>query len=869
MRAREVRRKFLDFFVRNGHTEVVSAPIVPVGDPTLLFTNAGMNQFKNVFLGRERRPYKRATSSQKCLRVSGKHNDLETVGSTERHHTFFEMLGNFSFGDYFKREAIHFAWQLLTEDYSIPQERLYATVFTEDDEAYKIWRDEIGLKESRIWRGGEKDNYWMMGDTGPCGPCSEVHYDRGVERGKRCKHSFCRDGNPTACPHFGSSKCPRFFELWNLVFMQFERREDGSVTPLPNPSIDTGAGLERLSAVLQGVDDNFQTDLFIPIIRRIEELCGGSFAKARDRMPYRVVADHIRALVVCISDGVIPSNEGRGYVVRRILRRAVRYLLKLGIQKPALYELVDPVVETLGDYYREISENADYAREVVRTEEENFHRTLQRGLEVFEEAARHAKAGTISGADAFKLYDTYGFPVDLTRLLAQERGLKVDEAGFEALLSRQRIRSRTASKFVQETIPIPKLPPTRFVGYEKLESEAAVLYATEKMVVLDRTPFYAEAGGQVGDTGVLEGENWRFRVENTKKSGDVVLHWGRFERGDAKASDGGRCVARVDKERRAAIARAHSATHLLHFALRQVVGKHARQAGSLVQPDRLRFDFTHFRPLTDGQIAEVERLVNQKIVEDHPIKVVEKPLDVALREGVIAIFEEKYRDVVRVVDIGGFSRELCGGTHLERTSQVCLFRIVGEQSVQSGIRRIEAVTGLKAYQVTAEERVLLLSVSEAAGTSDVKSLAQRVRKLREAEKELRRLKERPAAGKIDPNQLLKKASEIGDVTVVACEVPTAGGMLRSLVDRLKAESSNKLAVCLIAGQGSRASFVIGLTEDLVRQGVDAGEAARVVGAVLGGSGGGRADFAQGGGPNAAKIKDALSAFRAYLSERIL
>ncbi|RKY19186.1 MAG: alanine--tRNA ligase, partial [Planctomycetota bacterium] len=606
----------------------------------------------------------------------------------------------------------------------------------------------------------------------------------------------------------------------------------------------------------------------VPIIRRIEELCGGSFAKAKDRMPYRVVADHIRALVVCISDGVIPSNEGRGYVLRRILRRAVRYLLKLGIQKPALYQLVDPVVETLGDCYKEIAENADYAREVVRTEEENFHRTLQRGLEVFEEAARRAEGSTISGSDAFKLYDTYGFPLDLTRLLAKERGLKVDEAGFQRLLSRQRIRSRTASKFIQQTIALPQLPPTRFVGYQMLRSEAVVLYASDRIVVLDRTPFYAEAGGQVGDKGVLEGANWRFIVEDTRKSGDVVLHYGRFEEGDAEAAGGGRCVANVEEGRRAAIARAHSATHLLHFALRQVVGKHARQAGSLVQPDRLRFDFTHFRPLSEGQIAEVERLVNEKIVEDHPIRVEEKPLDVALKEGVIAIFEEKYRDVVRVVDIGGFSRELCGGTHLERTSQVCLFRIVSEQSVQSGIRRIEAVTGLKAYQVTAEEHALLLSVSEAAGTGAIRSVAQRVRRLREAEKELRRLKERAAAPKIDPKQLLKNASVVGDVTVVACEVPTAGGMLRSLVDRLKVEASEKLAVCLISRQGNRASFVVGMTGDLAGRGFDAAEAARVVGRVLGGSGGGRADFAQGGGPDTTKIPNALAAFKSYLAERI-
>jgi len=862
MRGEDVRRVFLDFFVRHGHTEVVSAPIVPVGDPTLLFTNAGMNQFKNVFLGLEKRPYKRATSCQKCLRVSGKHNDLETVGSTERHHTFFEMLGNFSFGDYFKKEAIKFAWQLLTGDYAIPPDRLYATVYEEDDEAFEIWRNEVGLEEARIWRGGRKDNYWMMGDTGPCGPCSEVHYDRGKERGQRCEHPFCREARPTDCPYFGSSVCPRFFELWNLVFMQFEQHEDGRVEPLPRPSIDTGAGLERLCAVVQGVEGNFQTDLFRPIIAKIEGLCGGSYSGASDRMPYRVVADHIRALVVCISDGVIPSNEGRGYVVRRILRRAVRYLLKLNIHKPALFQLVEPVVDTLGSAYPEIKESAEFAQEIIRQEEENFHRTLRKGLEVFEEAVARARSGRISGSDAFKLYDTYGFPIDLTRILARERGLEVDEAGFESLLNRQRIRSRTATKFTAETIPLPKLPPTKFTGYEELETEATVLHAAESMVVLDRTPFYGEAGGQVGDRGVIEGDGWRFVVRDTKRSGDVFVHYGRFEEGGAEDAVGRRCVARVDGGRRAAIARAHTATHLLHFALRTVVGKHARQAGSLVEPDRLRFDFTHFRALTDDQLAKIERLVNQKIVEDHPVRVTEQPLQEALKSGVIAIFEEKYRDVVRVVSMGDFSRELCGGTHLGRTSQVCLFRIVGEQSVQAGVRRIEAVTGLRAYQKVAEEAVLLRSISEAAGSGDVKSLPQRIRKLREAEKQLRRLKEEGPAT-LDPDKLLESAKKVKGLHLVMAPVDATGGALRSILDRLKTARRKQLVALLYSVRKGRVSFVLGATADVVAAGFDACEAARIVGKTLGGSGGGRADFAQGGGPNPNRVNDALSAFESY------
>lgn len=862
MRSEQVRRVFIDFFVRRGHTEVVSAPIVPVGDPTLLFTNAGMNQFKNVFLGVEKRSFKRATSCQKCLRVSGKHNDLETVGSTERHHTFFEMLGNFSFGDYFKKEAIKFAWDLLTGDYAIPSEKLYATVYEEDEEAYRLWRVEIGLESGRIWRGGRKDNYWMMGDVGPCGPCSEIHYDRGVEYGRRCSRSYCRQGEPVSCGFFGSSECPRFFELWNLVFMEFEQHEDGSRTLLPNPSIDTGAGLERLCAVLQGVDDNFLTDLFRPIIDKIELLCGGSYERASDRKPYRVVSDHIRALVVCISEGVVPSNEGRGYVLRRILRRAVRYLLKLNIDDPALFRLVEPVVQTLGSAYPEIVESADFVEEIIRQEEESFHRTLRKGLEVFEEASRRAEKGVISGSDAFKLYDTYGFPIDLTRILARERGLMVDEEGFEALLSRQRARSKAATKFAPQTFSLPKLSPTQFVGYSQTVSEATVLHATEQMLVLDRTPFYGEAGGQVGDRGVVEGEGWRFVVTDTKRSGDIYVHIGRFEYGGVVV--GGRCVARVDEGRRAAIERAHTATHLLHYALRLVLGKHARQAGSLVEPDRLRFDFTHFRALTDLQLAEVERIVNEAILEDHTVEVAEQPLQEALRAGVIAIFEEKYRDVVRVVSIGDFSKELCGGTHIKRTSKICLFRVVSEQSVQSGVRRIEALTGLRAYERTAEEAAVLRAVMDVLGGVEMRLLAQRVRKLSEAEKRLKRITEAPADTRVNIDELLSAAVRVNDVDVVSVDLVSGGGALRAAVDALKVAHPQKLAVCLVGVQKDRASFVIGATSDLVERGFNAGEAAKVVGKVLGGSGGGRADFAQGGGPKQTAVKEALNAFVSYI-----
>ena len=868
MDAVDVRRRFLDFFVERGHEEVPSSSIVPVGDPTLLFTNAGMNQFKDVFLGREKRSYSRAASCQKCLRVSGKHNDLETVGSTERHHTFFEMLGNFSFGDYFKSEAIRYAWDLMVEVYGISAGRLYATVYEKDEEAYALWREEIGIEPERIWRGGAEDNYWMMGEVGPCGPCSEIHYDKGEEFA--CE-AFCREGRAVECGRFGGSDCPRFFELWNLVFMQYERTPDGEEIPLPNPCVDTGAGLERICAVVQGVEGNFQTDLFRPIIRALMRTSGRSYGDERWRMAFRVVADHVRALLVCIADGVLPGNEGRSYVVRRILRRAVRYLLKLGVDEPALWRLMEPAAEVLGKWYPEVAETAGFAAEVVQTEERSFHRTLERGMVVFQMAANEAGEGVISAQHAFRLYDTYGFPLDLTRLLARERGLKVDEDGFEGLLQRQRARSRASARFGREFVDLPQVERTRFVGYDRTVAEATVLHATDDMLILDETPFYAEAGGQVSDTGVVSGDGWRFRVDSVAKAGEVIVHRGGFEEGAPDKAGGGACRAEVDAERRAAIRRAHTATHILHCSLREVVGRHARQAGSLVEPDRLRFDFTHFKALGAEDVRRLERLVNRRIVEDHPVRVEEKTLKDARRAGATAIFEEKYREVVRVVSIGDFSKELCGGTHLERSSQVCLFRVVSESSVQAGVRRIEALTGRLAYELTAERERALEDACKAARVREACALPERVEHLRKVEREMRKMTRSTYLGpRVDAalQRVLAKAQRVRGVYVVATTVEGAGGgVLRSMVDAVK-EQYEDVAVLLLSTAGGSVSAAVGLKGAPLTAGLDAGELAREVGRILGGSGGGRGDFAQAGGPGVNAVEEAVKSFSAEVAERI-
>ncbi|MCX7702789.1 MAG: alanine--tRNA ligase [Planctomycetota bacterium] len=888
MDAKTVRRLFLDYFVRNGHTEVSSAPLVPFGDPTLLFTNAGMNQFKNVFLGLEKRSYSRATSCQKCLRVSGKHNDLETVGRTERHHTFFEMLGNFSFGDYFKKEAIKFAWELLTEVYKIPQERLYATVYKDDYEAYEIWLREIGLPEEKIWKGGEKDNFWMMGDVGPCGPCSEVHYDKGEKYSCGVYDGKCIT---VACDRFGSSDCKRFFELWNLVFMEYEQHSDGVRTRLPKPSVDTGAGLERLCSVLQKVEGNFETDLFKPIIEHIEEISGRKYNPEEgisytNTTSFRAIADHIRALVVCIADGVIPSNDGRGYVVRRILRRAFRQGRELGIQKPFLFRLVEDVVKTLGDTYPEIKESESHAMEIIRTEEENFNHTLDIGLVLLDAAiqkGRREQKNIISAEDAFRLYDTYGFPIDLTLREAEQHDFKVDVEGFEKLLSEQKEKSRSASKF---EIEIPSLPPslplTEFVGYKKMRAKAKVLYATGDLLILDKTSFYAERGGQVSDTGVVRGKGFVFDVKKVQDYRGVYLHSGRFEEGSAEEAYDTDCWAEIDGARRKGIMRAHTATHLLHWALREALGKFVRQNGSFVENDRLRFDFTYHSKLSDEQLKKIEELVNQRVLEDHKVKIREMNLQDALKDGVIAIFEEKYGETVRVVKIGDFSKELCGGTHIERTSQICLFKIISERSVQAGVRRIEAFTGREARERMRSERdsekKYLDIACKMVGVKDPASLIQQIEELRK-ERDFYKQENENLRGKVfetalkgltdgekESEELLKGAEEEKGLVLITKTIEKRdANYLRSKIDELKKRNkSNNIAICLTTVQDGKVVAVIGGKGQVIEAGFDAGRAAKIVGQILGGSGGGRKDFAQAGGPNVDKIDDALKAFEEYV-----
>ncbi|HEY8449168.1 MAG TPA: alanine--tRNA ligase, partial [Bacillota bacterium] len=703
MSAAEIRGRFLSYFERQDHRIVRSSSLIPKDDPTLLFTNAGMVQFKDVFTGKERLPFKRAATAQKCMRAGGKHNDLDNVGKTARHHTFFEMLGNFSFGDYFKRDAIRFCWEFLTGELGLPPERLYATIFRDDDEAFALWQELTAIPAERIVRLGEKDNFWAMGDTGPCGPCSEVVIDRGAEYacGPDCALDTCG--------------CDRWLELWNLVFMQFERKPDGSLEPLPRPSIDTGMGLERIAAVLQDVPSNYETDLFRPLIEATERLTGRRYERGEGGFPFRVIADHVRAATFLIADGVFPSNEFRGYVLRRILRRAVRFGKLLGLEEPFLYRLVPVVGQIMGEAYPEVVERADYVGDVIQKEEERFHRTLEQGMDMLETLLERARAegrNQLDGEAAFMLYDTYGLPIDLTEDAAAERGLTVDRAGFEAALEAQRARARRAREDAEAAADAPlvqalaDVPPTEFVGYEQLAAPATVLAIVRGEarvaeaagdagpigILLDRTPFYAEAGGQVGDTGRLVGDGVEVAIDDVKAlPGARRLHLGRVVRGTLR--EGLRLQAEVDAARRWNIMRNHTATHLLHKALKVVLGEHANQAGSLVAPDRLRFDFTHLEALTPDQLTRIEDLVNDQILKGVPVTAYYTSLREAREAGAMALFGEKYGDEVRVVKIGDFSLELCGGTHVANTGQVGLFKVIAESSVGSGARRIEALTG--------------------------------------------------------------------------------------------------------------------------------------------------------------------------------
>ncbi len=863
MTSAEIRQLFLDYFQQRGHQVVPSSPLVPANDPTLLFTNAGMVPFKEVFTGQEQRPYVRAASAQRCVRAGGKHNDLENVGYTARHHTFFEMLGNFSFGDYFKREVIQYAWEFLTDVAKLPPERLWITVYADDDEAADIWLNEIGVSAERFSRIGDKpggkryegDNFWSMGDTGPCGPCSEIFYDHGEDV----------PGGPPGTPEEDGD---RYIEIWNLVFMQYDRDAAGNMNPLPHPSVDTGMGLERLAAVLQGVHNNYDIDLFKHLIAAIAKLAGTDDLQ---NTSLRVIADHIRACAFLVTDGVVPSNEGRGYVLRRIIRRAIRHGHKLGLREAFFYKLVGPLCEVMGDAYPELVKARPQVERVLKQEEERFAETLDHGMAILEETIANLDAAVIPGTTVFKLYDTYGFPVDLTADIARERGLSLDMAGFEREMAAQRERARAASSFSAvggEGLDLQV--QTEFTGYKQLEDEGKVLAlfrdgepadqlgeGDEGLLVLDRTPFYAESGGQAGDHGVLRVGDAELVALDTQKQGDAFLHQVRVQKG--KVAVGDKLEACVDKQRRRRIADNHSATHLLHAALRRILGEHVQQKGSLVEADRLRFDFSHFDALTPEQLAEIEALVNAQIRANLPVETRLMSADEAKASGAMALFGEKYGDVVRVLSMGDFSVELCGGTHVSRTGDIGLFKIVSEGGVAAGVRRIEAVAGEAALRYIGEteknlQRIAaLLKADTGIVVSKVQALLERARGL---EKEVEHLKAKLASSQ--GGDLAAQAVDIDGIKVLAAKLEGVDAKsLRDTVDQLK----NKLghaAVVLAAVDGDKVSLVAGVTKDETKR-LRAGDLVNSVALQVGGKGGGRPDLAMAGGKDPAGLDAALQA----------
>jgi alanyl-tRNA synthetase len=877
MRSSDIRQKFLDYFERNGHTVRPSSTLVPADDPTLLFTNAGMVQFKRVFTGEDQLAFRRAATSQKCLRVSGKHNDLEEVGVTARHHTFFEMLGNFSFGDYFKRDAIRFAWELFTEEYGIAKDRLWATVHHSDDEAAQLWQEVAGLPPERIFRLGDRDNFWQMGETGPCGPCSEIHYDmRTTDAG--------RDVTQEEFEALGERG--EMLELWNLVFMQFDRSADGTLTPLPAPSIDTGAGLERLCAVLQGVDSNYRTDLFTSLIDRAVEVVGVPYVyESEQGVSYRVLADHARSVAFLIADGVFPSNEGRGYVLRRILRRAVRHAWLLGRRDPTLVEVVDRVADVMGEPYPELAQRRDHLLRVTRDEEQRFLDTIDSGMDRFDELAprlsdaewHEVESGrqqrpVVSGADAFRLYDTFGFPLDLTELIARERGYTVETAGFEEALEQQRERSRAdrrsagadvgASLSTGWSVLDPEAEQ-RFVGYATLDTETDVVAVRPENgrvgLQLRDNPFYAEAGGQISDRGTIEGDGWRVEVDDVRRVGGRTAVLGNVAGAMPAADAPLRVRAVVDASRRDTM-RNHTATHLLHAALRDVLGPHVVQRGSLVAPDRLRFDFSHAGPLTPAEVRAVEEQVNAAILQDTDVVTEEKPYAEAVALGAMALFGEKYGDMVRVVMVPGISAELCGGTHVRHTGEIGLFRITAETGVASGVRRIEAVTGSTAYRRVVDQQGVLGQAAAALKTTP-DGVLRRLDQVLEENRELRRKLERAQhSGSADVvTELLASAESVAGARVVSRQVTVAApDELRALGDRLRERLGSGVAV-LAAAHGERVALLGVVTDDLIGKGVRADALVRDVAQRTGGSGGGRPHMAQGGVGDAARLPDALRA----------
>jgi alanyl-tRNA synthetase len=864
MTTAEIRGSFLEFFRKNGHAVLPSSSLVPVNDPTLLFTNAGMVQFKDVFLGKEARNYVRAATAQRCVRAGGKHNDLENVGYTARHHTFFEMLGNFSFGDYFKREGIHFAWNYVTGTLGIPKDRLWVTVYKDDDEAERIWTEEIGIDPTRCTRLGEASNFWAMGDTGPCGPCSEIFYDHGPEI----------PGGPPGTPDEDGD---RYVEIWNLVFMQFDRSTDGILVPLPKPSVDTGMGLERVAAVMQGVHSNYDIDLFKSLIRAAAE---ATATKDLNSSSLRVIADHIRACTFLIIDGVVPSNEGRGYVLRRIIRRAIRHGYKLGQTKPFFHKLVPSLVREMGSYYAELAGGETRAAQVLLQEEVRFAETLATGMALLDAETAKLTSSVIPGETVFRLYDTYGFPADLTADIARERGLTIDQAGFDAAMEAQRGRARAASKFGVDTRDSIKLEgKTDFSGYDRLAERAqvktlifdgaavdALREGQEGQVVLDHTPFYAESGGQIGDTGVLVSGNSRFVVRDTQKIGASFSHIGVLEAGELHV--GNSVDAQVDAERRQAIVLNHTATHLLHAALRQILGKHVEQKGSLVAADRLRFDFSHTQALTADELRQVEDLVNTVIRENKPAETRVMALDEAKAAGAMSLFGEKYESDVRVLSVGDFSMELCGGTHVQRAGDIGLFKITSESGVAAGVRRLEAITGRAAYQwVVHTDQVLrdisaLLRGSREDVDEKVRELVERSRKL---EKEVQQLKSKLASG--HGGDLTVQAKDVGGVKVLAANIDGADvRSLREAMDQLKSKLGSSVIV-LASVQEGKVVLVAGVSKDLLAR-LKAGELVGLVAEQVGGRGGGRADFAQAGGTQPEKLGAALAGVESLVRSRL-
>jgi len=863
MKTADLRKAFLEYFKENGHTIVKSAPLVPKNDPTLLFVNAGMVQFKDVFLGKEKRDYTRATSCQKCVRAGGKHNDLENVGYTARHHTFFEMLGNFSFGDYFKKEAIHFGWDFVTRVLGIDKDKLWITIFREDDEAFEIWNKQEGVPQSRIVRMDEHDNFWAMGDTGPCGPCSEIHIDQGPDIG--CGRPDCS----VACD------CDRFLELWNLVFMQFNRDENGNLTPLPKPSIDTGMGLERVSAILQGVHSNFDIDIFRYIIGVLSDFFKVEYGKEENKdVGIRVIADHLRAIDFLITDGVFPDKEGRGYVLRRIMRRAMRFGKKLGVNEPFLYRFIDTVNDVMGDVYPEIMASRDTVVNVVKAEEEQFFETLESGLKILEDIFEKSSKRVVDAESAFKLYDTYGFPIDLTVDIAKENGFEVDVKGFNELLEKRREESRktwkgTGDSFVWDAFGeiFKSEGETEFIGYDEFERKSKLvgIVGMDKNIkdktegkgvyyfVFDKTPFYAESGGQVADTGFIVGKGSKAYVKDVQKYFDGKLFVHEVEVLEGAFEKGGEYDLRINVARRKDIARHHTATHLLDAALIKVLGKHVRQAGSLVEDKRLRFDFTHFSKLTDDQIKEIESLVNGWIIEDYPVNVEIMTLNEAINSGAIALFDEKYGDRVRVVSVGDVSKELCGGTHCKRSGEIGFFKITHESAVSKGVRRIEAKTGIWAWEYVSEIEGVL---KDAAGELGVA--------FEELPSKIRDLKRKKAEKK----QIKFDQDKVRSVNGVNVYVDVFEGEeisdLRHLGDVAKAKMKSGIVV-LFDKKEDRVNVIVMVTKD-IKDRFKARDVVLRISEALGGKGGGKEEFAQGGGRDLGKLNEIVDNIGDYLLE---